>query len=75
MILFIIKNIPIFIDENININLFEDNENENKNQINDESQIFIDNLKNIFRNRMNELTKQYYMTYDFKLSKKYQRVY
>ena len=69
------KNIPIFIDENININLFEDNENENKNQINDESQIFIDNLKNIFRNRMNELTKQYYMNYDDELSKKYQRVY
>ena len=69
------KNIPIFLDENMNIDLFEDNENENKNQIiNEEAKIFIDNLKNIFINRMKELTKQYYMNYDDELSKKYQRV-
>ena len=71
------NNIPIFLDENINTDLFDEdkNENEQNNIINDDSQIFIDNLKNIFKNRMNELTKQYYMNYDDELSKKYQRVY
>ena len=69
------RNIPLFLDENINTNLFEENENNINEITNEESKIFVDNLKNVFKNRMNELTKQYYMDIDDKLSKKYQRVY
>ena len=69
------RNIPLFLDENINNNLFEENENNINEITNEESKIFVDNLKNVFKNRMNELTKQYYMDIDDKLSKKYQRVY
>ena len=69
------RNIPLFLDENINTNLFEENKNNINEITNEESKIFVDNLKNVFKNRMNELTKQYYMDIDDKLSKKYQRVY
>ena len=63
--------VPIFLEENMDANLFEEKEN----QIKTETEIFIDNLKTIFNNRMNELTNQYYMNYDDELSKKIQRVY
>ena len=68
--------VPIFLDENINKDIYDDPPNEdNQNSINDDSKIFIDNLKDIFKKRIEELTKQYYMNYDEELSKKYQRVY
>ena len=71
--------VPIFLNENINNDnndIFDDSyEEDNQNSINDDSKIFIDNLKNIFIKRMEELTNQYYMNYDDELCKKYQRVY
>ena len=63
--------VPIFLEEKINIDLFD----EKQNKIKTETQIFIDKLKNIFKNRMNELSKQYYMNYDDQLCKKIQRIY
>ena len=63
--------VPIFLEEKIDIDLFD----EKQNEIKTETQIFIDKLKNIFKNRMNELSKQYYMNYDDQLCKKIQRIY
>ena len=58
--------------ENLKINENENNENQ---IINEESLNIINNLKVMFKNRANELTKQYFTTYDDELCKKYQRVY
>ena len=65
------------INENINIENLKFNENENNSNqiINEESLNIINNLKVMFKNRANELTKQYYTTYDDELCKKYQRAY
>ena len=75
--------IPLFLEENIGINdnLFEENneEKEKENKINktenEDFATFLEKLKNMFKNRMNELTKQYYLNYDDELCKKYQRIY
>jgi hypothetical protein len=73
--------IPLFLEEDIDINadLFVENNDENENKIiekeNEDFIIFIDKLKNIFKKRMNELTKQYYLNCDDDLCKKYQRIY
>jgi hypothetical protein len=67
--------IPIFLDENIDTDLFEDNEDE-QNKINDDSTQFIENLKNILKKRMDELEKQYYTNnYDDEKNKHFQRIY
>ena len=65
--------IPIFLNEKIKPDIYD--EIENNNQIIDDSMVFIDKLKTMFKNRMNELTKQYYMNYDDEKCKKYQRLY
>ena len=73
--------IPLFLEENIGINdnLFEENNEEKENKINETENedfaTFLEKLKNMFKNRMNELTKQYYLNYDDELCKKYQRIY
>jgi hypothetical protein len=69
------KNIPIFLKESIDDDdLFEDKENQNQIIIEEDEESFIDKLKKIFKNRMKELTKQYYMNYDESLCQKYQRI-
>ena len=67
--------IPIFLKENINEGLFKQNENETPNQINEEDKLFINNLKQLFSNRIKELTKQHYINSDDELTKRYQRIY
>ena len=69
------EKIPIFLDDNIDTNLFEDNEDNDPNIINDDSTKFIENLKNIFKNRMDELGKQYYVNYNDEKIKQLQKVY
>ena len=59
-------------NEDLNINDNKININQN---INEDSLNFINNLKILIKNRANELTKQYYTTYDDELCKKYQRAY
>ena len=55
----------IFLDDNINNDIYDGLPNEdNQNSINDDAKIFIDNLKEIFKKRIGELTKQYYMNYN-----------
>ena len=67
--------IPIFLKENITEDLFKQNENETPNQINEEDKLFINNLKQLFSNRIKELTKQYYINSDDELTKRHQRIY
>ena len=67
--------IPIFLEENIETDLFEDNEDE-QNRINDDSTKFIENLKIILKKRMDELERQYYTNnYDDEKNKHFQRIY
>ena len=51
-----------------------DNEETLNNEIKD-SDLFINQLKSMLKNRDKELTSQYYTNYGFDLNKKYQRVY
>ena len=51
-----------------------DNEETPNNEIKD-SDLFINQLKSMLKNRDKELTSQYYTNYGFDLNKKYQRVY
>lgn len=69
------KNIKKEIEEEENLKI---NENENKcvlEEINEETKKFIKELKKIFKNRANELSKQYYTNYENGLCKRYQRIY
>ena len=67
LLLPIIKNRP---KSNYIFNKNKKVENENK-----DSDLFINQLKSMLKNRDKELTSQYYTNYGFDLNKKYQRVY
>ena len=83
MLLYLNKenNNSIFLDKNINLNLIDEEENNDKEnnpneKINQESAYFIKKLKELFKKRELELSKQYYMNYENdNLYKKYQRIF
>ena len=67
-----------FLDKNIDIKLYGDedkNIKETGNNSNEESLLFIKQLKEIFKKRAEELYNQYYTNLEDEASKKYQRVY
>ena len=83
MLLYLNKenNNSIFLDKNINLNFIDEEENNDKEnnpneKINQESAYFIKKLKELFKKRELELSKQYYMNYENdNLYKKYQRIF
>ena len=71
------KNIPNFLEKEANLDLYKDEikleANKEKKEVKD-SELFINNLKMMLKNRDKELTSQYYTNFGFDLSKKYQRI-
>ena len=71
------KNIPNFLEKEANLDLYKDEIKLEANKENKEvkdSELFINNLKMMLKNRDKELTSQYYTNFGFDLSKKYQRI-
>ena len=66
--------VPLFLEENIKINPFEENSLLTDETLNIDQKEFIENLKNIFIKRQEELFKQYYVNYDEEFIRKKQRI-
>ena len=72
------KGIPNFLEKGNNLDLYKDEKKlESKQEQNDvkDSDLFINQLKLLLKNRDKELTSQYYSNFGFDLSKKDQRIY
>ena len=68
------KNIPNFLEKEANLDLYKDEIKLEANKEVKDSELFINNLKMMLKNRDKELTSQYYTNFGFDLSKKYQRI-
>jgi len=81
------SNNQLFLEKDVDIKLFDEendksdeineddtNNNKVKKEVNEDTMIFLKELKKIFKNRESELTKQYYTSPEDELCKKYQRV-
>ena len=69
------KNIPNFLEKGDNLDLYKDVESkQDQNDVKD-SDLFINQLKLLLKNRDKELTSQYYSNFGFDLNKKDQRIY
>ena len=66
--------VPLFLEDNIKLNLFDDNQILTETNIKDDSKDFIEKLKDIFIKRNQELSKQYYTNYNDELTQKNQRI-
>ena len=65
-----------FLEKDINLDTVKEinPEQKNENEITD-SELFINQLKTLLKNRDKEITSQYYTNFGFDLSKKYQRTF
>ena len=66
--------VPLFLEDNIKLNLFDNNQILTETNIKDDSKDFIEKLKDIFIKRNQELSKQYYTNYNDELTQKNQRI-